>query len=67
MKKSIPMAKKAKLSDLITEELNKQDIVNMFKTDKDLEKRIKKIVSDVIADMYRVLWQHNSIFRTLGR
>jgi len=59
--------KKVKLSQIILEELKKKDVVDIIKNDKDIEKRIKNIVSDVIVDMWRVLWQHNSIFKTLSK
>ena len=38
-----------------------------IKDDKDFEKKVRAIVADVVCDMYRVLWQHNSIFKTLGK
>ena len=57
----------SKIADLITEELKKSDIVDIIKKDKDFENRIKDIVRDIVKDMYRVLWQHNDIFRTLGK
>ena len=40
---------------------------SLTENDKDFEKKVRAIVSDVICDMYRVLWQHNSIFKTLGK
>jgi hypothetical protein len=39
----------------------------MFKKDKDFEKQVKKITSDVITDLFRVLWQHNGIFKNLAK
>ena len=55
-----------RLTGIITEELDKRDILKFIKSDREYEKAIRKIVKDVIVDMYRVLWQHNSIFNTLG-
>lgn len=55
-----------KIINIITEELNKSDIIDIIKNDKDFEKRVKKIVSDVVTELFRVLWQHNSIFKSLG-
>ena len=49
------------------EEVKKSEILKAIKDDKDFEKKVRAIVSDVICDMYRVLWQHNSIFKTLGK
>jgi hypothetical protein len=56
-----------KICNIIAEELDKKDLLSYIKKDKDFEKRVKEIVSDVVVDMYRVLWQHNNIFKTLGR
>lgn len=56
-----------KIVRLVTEELSKSDIVNMFKNDKDFEKKVKEIISEVICEMFRVLWQHNGIFKALAR
>lgn len=61
------LLKEEKIVSVITEEINKSDILKFIKNDKDFEKRVKKIVSDVVVDMFRVLWQHNSIFKALGR
>ena len=57
---------KNRVSHIIAEELLKKDVLDMFKDDKTFEKRVSEIVRKVIKDMYRVLWQHNSIFNTLG-
>ena len=51
---------------LITEEMKKSDVMDIIKNDKDFEKRVKKITSDVVTELFRVLWQHNDIFRNLG-
>lgn len=56
-----------KVYGIIAEEISKHDIIKSIKNDKDFEKKVRAIVSDVICDMYRVLWQHNSIFKTLGK
>jgi hypothetical protein len=53
--------------NLIAEELDKSDILRYIKKDRDFEKRVREIVSDVVVDMFRVLWQHNNIFKTLGK
>jgi hypothetical protein len=55
------------LTEIITEELKKSDIVNFVRNDKDFEKRVKEIAADVVTELFRVLWQHNGIFRTLSR
>ena len=51
---------------LFSEELKKSDVVDLVKKDKDLDKHFRVIVKDIIKDMFRVLWQHNSIFNTLS-
>ena len=56
-----------RIINIIVEEVKKSEIIKAIKDDKDFEKKVRAIVSDVICDMYRVLWQHNSIFKTLGK
>ena len=53
--------------EAVTAELKKSDIVDMFKHDKDFEKKVKEIVTEVLMELFRVLWQHNGIFRGLSR
>ena len=55
-----------KLITLITEEMSKSDVMDIIKKDKDFERRVKKITADVVTDLFRVLWQHNNIFKALG-
>ena len=71
---------KNRIADIITEEITKSDILDIIKNDKsvenrvidiakdnkDFEKRVKEIVRSLIKDMYRVLWIHNDIFKSLG-
>ena len=56
-----------KIIRLVTEELSKSDVINLIKHDKDFEKKVKEIISEVICEMFRVLWQHNGIFKSLAR
>ena len=56
-----------KIAQIISEELKKSDVIDMFKKDKDFKKQVKKITSDVITDLFRVLWQHNGIFKNLAK
>ena len=56
-----------KVIKLIAEEISKSDVIDIIKKDKDFEKRVKDIVSDIIVDMFRVLYQHNGIFKSLGK
>lgn len=55
------------IANLITEELKKSDIIDIIKNNKDFEKRVKEITRDIIKDMFRVLFQHNDIFKNLGK
>ena len=53
--------------EMITEEMQKSDVINIIKHDKDFEKKVKEIIADCISEMFRVLWQHNGIFKSLAR
>lgn len=55
-----------KIISIITEELKKSDVMDIIKNDNEFEKRVKKITSDVVIDLFRVLWQHSNIFKSLG-
>ena len=55
------------LIKIIKEKKKKNDVLNLVKKDKDFEKRVKSIVSDVVIDMFRVLWQHSNMFKALGK
>ena len=55
------------ITEIITEEIVKSDLVKFIKNDRDFEKRVKEIAADVVTELFRVLWQHNAIFRTLAR
>lgn len=56
-----------KIAHIISEELKKSDVIDMFKKDKDFEKQVKKITSDILTDLFRVLWQHNGLFKNLAK
>ena len=56
-----------KIIELVTESLEKADLQKFIKNDKDFEKRVKQIASDVVTELFRVLWQHNAIFKNLSR
>ena len=55
-----------KIISLIAEELKKSDVMDIIKNDNEFEKRVKKITADVVTDLFRVLWQHSNIFKSLG-
>jgi hypothetical protein len=60
------MLNEQKIITIITEELKKSDVMDIINKDKDFEKRVKKITADVVTELFRVLWQHNNIFKALG-
>lgn len=55
------------LVEVITEEIQKSDIWKTLKNDRDFEKRVKELASEVVTELFRVLWQHNAIFKNLAR
>lgn len=67
MIKNVSLKNDKYIANLITEELKKSDVIDMFKDNKDFEKRVKEITRDIIKDMFRVLFQHNDIFKNLGK
>ena len=48
----------------INEELDKEDVIQIVKRDKEFEKRIKEITTDVVTDLFRVLWQRKSSYES---
>ena len=54
-----------KIAKLVTEEMQKSDVIDIVKKDKDFERRVKEIATDVITELFRILWQHNGIFKNL--
>ena len=40
------------MSRRLTEEFDKDDVIQLMKRDRDIEKRIKEIVADVIAELF---------------
>lgn len=59
--------KSGKMAEIICEEIQKSDIWKSLKNDRDFEKRVKELAADVVTDLFRVLWQHNSIFKNLAK
>lgn len=48
----------------IFEDFDRDDLLHYLKKDKDIEKRIKEIVTDVVTDLFRVLWQRKSSYES---
>ena len=55
-----------RIVSILAEELKKSDIIDMVKKDDKFQKEISDFVKAIIKDMFRVLWQHNSIFNSLS-
>jgi len=54
-----------RISNIITEEIKKSEALDYIKKDKDFEKRVKDIVIGVVIDLFRTLWQHNSLYKNM--
>lgn len=50
------------ISNLITEELDKDDVVDMFKKNREFEKRVKEISAGVVSELFRILWQRRAFY-----
>lgn len=61
------MITEQQIVNLVTEGLEKSDLIKYIEKDKDFEKRVKKITSEVITELFRVLWQHNALFKNLSK
>lgn len=51
-----------KLRKIITEELTKSDVIDIIKHDRDVENRVKDLVSKVIVSLYKLLYQNRSFY-----
>lgn len=51
-----------KIKELVTEELTKTDVISLLKKNKDIEKRIKEITTEVIVNLFKILWQHRNFY-----
>lgn len=56
-----------KIATIISEEIKKSDLMDYIKKDKDFEKRVKEITSDVLFKLFKALWQHDNVFKNLAR
>ena len=55
------------LVKLIKEELDKSDVIDIAKKDKNFEKRIKEICVDVVNNLFKLLWQRRNFYDDLKR
>lgn len=58
---------KKSLSNMLTEELDKDDVVDMFKKNRDFEKRVKEISAGVVSELFRILWQRRAFYDDIKR
>jgi hypothetical protein len=64
------MISEKRLSQIITEEINKTDVENIVSRkinstldSRDFKKSVKDIVADVLEELYRTLWNRSSMWR----
>ena len=50
---------------IITEEIKKSEILDTIKNDKNFEKKVKDIVANTLTDLFKAVYQHNSLFKNL--
>ena len=53
---------KESMSNLLIEELDKDDVVDMFKKNREFEKRVKEISAGVVSELFRILWQRLAFY-----
>lgn len=58
---------KQTMSNLLIEELDKDDVVEMFKKNRDFEKRVKEISAGVVSELFRILWQRRGFYDDIKR
>lgn len=57
------LLKESEIKRIIKEEMDKSDVISLIKSNKDIEKKIKEITANVIAELYRSLWQQKSFWK----
>ena len=55
------------VSNLLIEELDKDDIIDLFKKNRDFEKRVKEISAGVVSELFRILWQRRAFYDDIKR
>jgi hypothetical protein len=51
----------------LIEELDKDDVLDMFKKNKEFEKRVKEISAGVVTELFRILWQRRAFYDDIKR
>lgn len=52
---------------ILLEELEKDDIEDMFKKNREFEKRVKEISAGVVSELFRILWQRRAFYDDIKR
>ncbi len=59
-----------KINKIINEELSKQEIISLINnkidsnmSSKDFEKKVKEITSNVVSELFKILWQKESFWK----
>jgi hypothetical protein len=55
------------VSNLLIEELDKDDVIDLFKKNRDFEKRVKEISAGVVSELFRILWQRRAFYDDIKR
>ena len=65
-----PMDNNEKIYRILQEELSKSDVTSMINSklssslnSKDFEKKVKEISSEVINNLFKILWQRNTFWK----
>lgn len=58
---------KETISSMLNEELDKDDVVDLFKKNKEFEKRVKEISAGVVSELFRILWQRRAFYDDIKR
>lgn len=58
---------KNSISNLLVEELDKDDVLDMFKKNREFEKRVKEIAASVVSELFRILWQRRAFYDDIKR
>ena len=58
---------KETLSNLLNEELDKDDVVDIIKKNREIEKRVKEISEGVVSELFRILWQRRAFYDDIKR
>lgn len=58
---------KESMSNLLIEELDRDDVVDMFQKNREFEKRVKEISAGVVSELFRILWQRKAFYDDIKR